>query len=275
MDLRDVHAVELEMLKAVAALCERHGLRYTIYCGTLLGAVRHGGFIPWDDDVDIAMPLRDYRRFQRLSGELPVRFRAVHFDNTPDFYKPWTRIVAEGTTWMDPGKAPMRVPWGLCIDIYPFIGAAPTARGIRRQRKFIGLSRMLRTVPYYRLQPNAGLAKRLLCAVPFALRRALSDTLLRLAFRDPEKCERIGTVDDAPFDGKFTHADWAEMTTMRFEDGEFCAPVHYDAILRVMYGDYMVLPPVEARGGHRTQNPDLIVDAHRDYREYQRELTER
>ena len=71
-DLSDIHAVQLEMMKTLAAVFEKNGLRYALYCGTLLGAIRHRGFIPWDDDVDLVMPLEDYRRFLRLAAkELP------------------------------------------------------------------------------------------------------------------------------------------------------------------------------------------------------------
>ena len=66
-DLSDIHAVQLEMMKTLAAVFEKNGLRYALYCGTLLGAIRHRGFIPWDDDVDLVMPLEDYRRFLRLA----------------------------------------------------------------------------------------------------------------------------------------------------------------------------------------------------------------
>ena len=58
-DLVEVHIVLLKMLKAVTALCEKHNIRYSLYCGTLLGSIRHGGFIPWDHDVDLTMPLQD------------------------------------------------------------------------------------------------------------------------------------------------------------------------------------------------------------------------
>ena len=66
-DLSAVHGVLLEMLKTLAAFCEANGVRYFLYCGTLLGAIRHKGFIPWDDDVDIVMPFKDYKRFLKPS----------------------------------------------------------------------------------------------------------------------------------------------------------------------------------------------------------------
>ena len=87
---------------------------------------------------------------------------------------------------------------------------------------------------------------------------------------DPEKSEYIGSIDLAPFEGKYRRTDWQEMTKLTFEDAFFCAPAKYDKILRRMYGDYMKLPPEEERRGHIKE--DMIVDMHRDYRLYRKEL---
>ena len=275
VDMDAVHAVELEMLKAIADLCEKYDIRYTLYCGTLLGAVRHGGFIPWDDDIDIAMPLKDYRRFQKAAGELPPRFVCTHLGNNPNCFMLWTKVSAEGTTGMDPWYAAVDLPWGLSVDIYPFIGAAPTEKGIKRQNRLMRTARRLRSVPIYRAHHARGAFLKLICAVPFPVRRLVSDLLLRIAMKDPEKCERIGTIDMYPFDGKYALEEWREMTTLRFEDREFRAPVHYDRLLRRIYGDYMQLPPVEQRHGHVNGSAGFIIDPYRDYREYRREMTEK
>ncbi len=275
IDFDAVHAVELDMLKAVADLCEKYNIRYTLYCGTLLGAVRHGGFIPWDDDVDLAMPLKDYRRFQAVARELPDRFICSHLDNRNNHYCLWTRVTAEGTTAMSAEEA--RIPdmhWGLFLDIYPFIGAFRTTWGIRLQSTLLLFAQRFRRVVYYRACNDGGAVKSFLYHVPFFIRKAISDALLKMSMRDPEKCERIGTIDAAPFDGKFLQKDWQEMTTHRFEDREFRIPVQYDKILRRIYGDYMQLPPVECRQGHAfvREQGKRIIDPYKDYRDYQREI---
>ena len=81
----------------------------------------------------------------------------------------------------------------------------------------------------------------------------------------------MGTLDAVRFQGKFDAADWDDLVKMRFEDAEFWGPASYDKVLRIMYGDYMQLPPESARGGHYGDEA-VIVDAHRDYREYVAEI---
>ena len=274
IDMGAIHAVELDMLKAVTRLCDEHSLRYSLYCGTLLGAVRHKGFIPWDDDVDLVMPLKDYRKFQKVCHELPERFSCIYYDNTPNAYWLWTRVVANGTTFLPLLDGALDVPWGIFLDIYPMIGAAKTQFGVKLQDKLLLLARRLRTVDLYRAIKDKGIIKQILYRIPFPVRRAVSDLILRLVMKDPKKSSRIGTVDAAPFRGKFDLEDWKEMTRLPFEDAEFSAPAKYDKLLHIMYCDYMRIPPQRARKPHflKDRKQEYIVDPHRDYRLYRQEL---
>lgn len=273
LDLTEIHKIELKMLKAVAALCDRYSLRYSIYCGTLLGAVRHKGFIPWDDDIDLAMPLDDYRKLLEHAAELPEGLFCIHRGNTPDYQWLWAKVAADGTTFMDIDFAELDRHWGISLDIYPMIGASDTAWGRKLQKLLVFIMRKLQFISVYqvkRVADNKKFYKKILSACPHFIRQGLIDVLSCLCILDPDHSEYIGTLDWAPFEGKFMRKDWQEMIRLPFEDAVFWAPASYDKLLRRMYGDYMQFPPEKARTGH--VKGDMIIDPHRDYRLYRKEL---
>ncbi len=269
--LQEVHAVELGMLKAVDDLCRKHKIRYTLYCGTLLGAIRHGGFIPWDDDIDLAMPLEDYKRFLKVAHELPAPYVMQNRYNTKAFFYVWSRVYADGTAYIKKGmKQPGDLHMGIWMDIYPFCGAARTKRRESLQWFLIECATASRTAEFYRATGYATrLRQKFMMHVPYWIRRIAGNLCLRIAMRDPEKCEKKGTLDVARFEGKYQRDDWKQLTTARFEDREYPIPVDYDRMLRIMYGDYMTPPPEDKRIMHR--DSDWILDVHKDYREYLRE----
>ncbi len=268
--LAEIHRVQLKMLKTVVALFEKYDLRYSLYCGTLLGAVRHKGFIPWDDDIDLAMPLEDYRRFLEHADELPSDFVCEHRGNTSDCYQIWTMVLANGTTFMEIDFAQVEEHQGLSLDIYPMVGT-PNIFWLRRlQSCFLFVAARLQRAAYYRCMKNPGCARWLIAHCPDVFRRAVIDFIMWLCVIDPGSSEYIGTIDAASFEGKYKREEWKEMTKLPFEDAYYTAPAQYDKILRRMYGDYMKLPPKEKRVGHIKENK--IVDMHRDYRLYRKEL---
>ena len=268
--ITEIHKVQLKMLKAVVALFEKYNLRYSLYCGTLLGAVRHKGFIPWDDDIDLAMPLEDYRIFLEHADELTPDFVCEHRDNTCDFYQIWAMVFANGTTFMGIEFAQVEKHQGLSLDIYPMIGT-PNSYWLKRfQSGLLYIAARLQRAAYYRCMKNPGCARWLIAHCPDILRRTVIDFIMWLCVIDPGNSDYIGTIDAAPFKGKYKRKDWKEMTKLPFEGAYYTAPVHYDIILRRMYGDYRKLPPEEKRVGHFEDN--MIIDPHRDYRLYRKEL---
>ena len=277
--LREIQLAELEMLTDVTSFCERNSIRYTLYCGTLLGAIRHKGFIPWDDDVDIAMPLADYRRFLEIADQLPAKYVVQSPENTPGHLVTWTKVYLDGTTFMPVIASNLDTHWGIFIDIYPFIGAANTPFGERLQSSALKTAYFLRFADLFRCQkgdeaeanPKKRLIKQMLAAIPAPIRRATSNGLLKLCMKDPEKSERVGTIDAAWFSGKYLWSDWENITTGEFEGHMYAMPKNYAKILVMMYGNFMQLPPEDARTPHY-ESIRVLRDTKHDYREYQREL---
>ena len=156
-DLSAVHKAQLEMLKAVAAVLEEHKLRYCLYCGTLLGAIRHKGFIPWDDDIDLVMPLKDYRKFLRIASRvLPEGCRLQAPGKDAKHFCAWAKVYRDGTTMMKRSQAAYDANWSLYIDIYPMIGEYPLSRLRPLQGKLIQAAKSLLLMDFYRVTGNYG-----------------------------------------------------------------------------------------------------------------------
>lgn len=269
-DLVEIHKVLLKILKEVAALCEKNNIRYSLYCGTLLGAVRHKGFIPWDHDADLTMPLEDYRRFLEHMDELPGDLFCEHPVNTPDCETLWARVKANNTTFMRIEYAEVEEHKGVAIDIYPMLGTSKISWLKTMQSRLFFIALRLQRAAHYRFVGDPGFARLIIAHLPDFVRRITINMIMRLCVMDTKNSEYIGTLDTAPFEGKFLRKDWEEMTKFPFEDTCFWGPVQYDRILRRMYGDYMKLPPEEKR--NEFFKDKLIIDPHRDYRLYRKEL---
>lgn len=255
-NLRDVQMVGLDILIEFRNFCEKHNLRYYLYCGTLLGCIRHGGFIPWDDDVDIAMPLKDYRKFIALySNEQNDDFGIINIDLDSRCYIPWTKMIARKTLYYDKRYEDTDVIKQIGIDIYPFIGAADNRFIAKIQTFLCRLSKAF-------LRNNMNIAKAkyegdrypvfhgIVDRCPRFIRVCLFKFIRSITWADPDKKELAGTIDAAPFFGKYIWEEWKDCKTGLFEGETFVIPQNYDKFLRTMYGDYTVLPPVEKRNLH-------------------------
>ena len=122
-----LHQVDLDIVKAVTALCDRHGLKPYMLGGTMLGAVRHGGFIPWDDDIDLGLFRDDYEKFQALASELPGHLKIVNYRNSPSYQYYITRVMDTETQVIEERIGNESRYTHASIDIFPIDGTPNNA----------------------------------------------------------------------------------------------------------------------------------------------------
>ena len=273
-NIREVQLTGLGILKDIASFCEEKDIKYFLYCGTLLGSVRHNGFIPWDDDIDLAMPLEDFERFRKeFFQAYRDRYEEGYFTPSRDRYRHlWLQVVRKGTTYCEKDVLMFDMPHGMYVDVYPIIGIPEN--GVLKEIQFwrIRFARFMLNgdEKLFLNQNSEGWRSRFdfVYRLPRGVRVALARLATSLAYYSPYKHKRGSTIDGAIFADKYDLSIFKDPVKRTFEDGQFYTPKDYDTILRIMYGDYMQLPPEEKRIPHWK---DPVIDMHRDYREYQKD----
>ncbi len=243
--LRRAQMRMLEILEAVDAICRRHRIDYWLDGGTCLGAVRHGGFIPWDDDLDITVQRRDFRRLCRiLKKELPEGM--VYQDWKTDKYYPnrWAKVRDRHSYLRDPNWNPKVKEQGIYIDIFP------VERGVPEVKAFVERTygRAFRCLHHMGSRKNyfvAALVWPVACAIVWLLR------VFRFVFPKDALIYAYGMSTAGRY--RLDRRDFLSVRPIRFEGREFSGPANPDGYLRRVFGDYMQIPPPEKRQVHATE----------------------
>lgn len=264
--LRRLQLVELEMLVEIRRVCEELGLTWFIDSGTCLGARRHGGFIPWDDDADIALPLESYRVFCERAPELLSEEYGLYLhDSTPNYPPLWVKVYKKGTRFMSAQMVDSGFEQGIFVDVFPYCrldsNSSASARQIRSLNRWQKLSYLYCT-PNVKL-PASAPCKPVLRAGCFAV-HALSRVFLSPRLIDKRARLAVGRGDALgdwsdvcyAYLGNFKDETLFPVKFMQFEGEEFPVPNNTDAYLRTLYGDYLELPPESSRGAY----PPLVLD---------------
>ncbi len=271
-DWREMQLCETDILCQVVAFCEKHGLRYYLSSGTLLGAVRHKGFIPWDNDIDIEMPIEDYRRFLKLAQKsFPSGLFVQTYNTDKEFNELWCQIRKNNTTSLPIKLMKWKLHWGMHIDIFPLFGEYRNSVLAKLQRKLFVVCRTLLAKDYdMAVQPEsvAGNWKlQLIYLLPRWFRHASVNLMTRFVFKRFDGSEQL-LLGFCRLRQSFPRKWFLPSAVLEFEGNQFVCPGNYDGMLSHWYGDYMTPPPESERNGHEGSLGKIIYDLHRDYREY-------
>ena len=249
---------EFEMLKHVKKVCDAHGLRYYLAYGTLIGAVRHQGFIPWDDDTDIHMPRADYLKFVEILQKEPhPYYRLLARETTPKYTYLWPKLIDTRTKLTQFGDYIEPVPFGIFLDIFILDGAGNTQEEAEeRYRKAYLLYREVKRAALKMFSPWEGKFKSLLRWIHHIPEKIMgigywmdkhAAFCAQKAFDDYEYVGAMGASTVNPTRNVWKREWFGDGTDVIFNGEIFRAPSNWDAVLRPEYGDYMQLPPEEAR----------------------------
>lgn len=267
IQLRIIQRIETQIMKTVVSICENNNLTYFISGGTYLGAVRHKGFIPWDDDIDLALPRKDYMcLLDLLESELPSCYELVTFENRADYNflyaKIWDKRInirmceyrdsVIQPVWIDvfpldgaPSPGFGRLLWEFKLDFYELIWGLSRLQESSDTHQGRGALKQAVITAGRKLNLNKYLDSKLWC-------KRRERALAKLDFYDSEYC--VNAVGAYKFKSIFNIAEvYGKGAYYEFDGLELNGPANYEAYLGQIYGDWRALPPEDKRNWHGTE----------------------
>lgn len=258
IDLEKLHKIQLEMAKDFKKICEQENISYFLIGGTLLGAVRHKGFIPWDDDLDIGMLREDFEKFLEVCRDkLPSNYFLQTLDTDPEFGLPIAKLRKNMTLFVEHASAKVDMHSGIYIDIFPYDNVPDNIFFMIYQRAITYiLKRLVLLKSYYNLKKQENIFKimiinLLVIVCSFIPKKRMINIYLR-------EIKRFNNIKDTQyltnFGGSYSYNKekiqrvWLnKLIRLKFENEQFNVPSQYHSMLKSIYGNYMELPPENAR----------------------------
>lgn len=258
LTLRKVQLVQLEIAKEIDRVCSENNIKYFLIGGSLLGAVRHKGFIPWDDDLDIGMLRDDYNKFiQVASHKLFDKYELIDWKSDDNYPHPMGKVIKKGTIYKENKRKDVGKQ-GIWVDIFPYDNVEEDLKSFKRRTfKLKILRSLIRAKCDYQTWHNENgiIWLKFIKNLPF---RALSIFFSKTNL--VKRYEKISTIENNKQckkvfeNGTENYQDWCfekalftNLRTIDFENYNFWGPEQYDNYLTIAYGDYMKLPPENER----------------------------
>lgn len=257
LSLIEQHEVLLKLLVEFDQFCVENNLRYYLAGGTLLGAVRHGGFIPWDDDVDVVMPRPDYEKLIK-ENYIAEDAQVISSENSQGHYHPipYCNIVDTSTIIVE-NNIKRSTNKGLFIDVFPLDGLPDDSR---KRKKHLSKLLRLESLLLISINKNSssrgikGVAKKLISIIMSLFDETkLAKKITSIAKRyNYENCNEFVCavfLQNKPERFITPKLDYSSCVLLDFEKCKLCCPIGYKNVLRRSFGDYMQLPPENERYG--------------------------
>lgn len=272
--LYELKCKELAILKQVVRVCDELGLKYYLLDGTMLGAVRHQGFIPWDDDIDIGMPRKDYDIFlAKAQTLLPEHLFLQNLYTDPKVLMNYSKVRDSSTTFIESAVKNRDINQGIYIDVFPldyYPENVKTQKKLSRKKKVIS-RRIYReyTLPAELRQHGVkNILLKLSCAISTIRYPNTREALLEreTLYKCCSSGGYLANHGDYMEGKEIVPAEWyGEGVLVPFEDLTVRIPTEYHKWLTQVYGDYMQLPPPEKRFPHHYTE---VIDPFKPYTEY-------
>lgn len=259
LTLSEIQSESLKILKDVHSFCKENGIMYSVAYGTLIGAIRHKGFIPWDDDVDIIMPRPDYDRFCRTYKSNNYKIKSPEVD--VDCMLAFARVYDDKETIID-----SIIPWskdkiGVWIDVFPLDSVPDNNSFVDEKEYKNAIKNWKQSITARTALGHFRKEKSLLFNVKLALKKIIFrngnkakyyvDSIVNCqhlhTYKSTNHWSQLGCLDALEW---HRIEDFESILLMPFEDTEVMVMNGYNNVLRECFGDYMQLPPTEQRVGH-------------------------
>ena len=269
--LRKLQLKELDTLVYFKEFCDKNNLLFYLCGGCCIGSLRTGGFIPWDDDIDILMPRDDYEKLCKLwDNDKHERFKLLRTDEKIFTGNIFTTIVDTETTCVKANQAHLDIPFGIMMDIFPIDGC-PKGKFKRTMQK---LNAMIYSLFLAQIVPeNHGgimaLGSKFLLSIvksPKAREKKWRNAERRMSKYKISDCEYITELCEGvhSMQPEYPKEWFASAVYREFEGLQMPIPVGYDPYLKKAFGDYMKLPPEDKQKPHHDM---ILVDTERSYKE--------